>query len=151
MENIFDLNTSNGVIKRINQLSASTQPGWGKMNVAQMLAHCCVTYDYVYNEGKYVKPKGLKKMLLKLFVKPMVVGGKPYPKNGRTAPDFLITDERQFETEKARLIDFISRTQALGGEHFNQKDSHSFGPLTTDEWNNMFYKHVNHHLNQFGV
>lgn len=151
MKNIFDLDVTNSVLKRIDELNSTSQPKWGKMDVAQMLAHCCVTYDYVYNEGKYTKPKGLKKILLKTFVKPMVVGDKPYPKNGRTAPDFLVTDKRIFETEKKRLVDFIIQTQALGGAHFNQKESHSFGSLTTSEWNNMFYKHLNHHLEQFGV
>ena len=56
-----------------------------------------------------------------------------------------------FETEKARLIDYIEKTQQLGEAHFDNKESHSFGVLTKTEWNNMFYKHLNHHLNQFKV
>ena len=34
---------------------------------------------------------------------------------------------------------------------FEGKESNSFGPLTKGEWNNMFYKHLDHHLSQFGV
>lgn len=151
MENIFNKQVTNSVIERINQLNETSQPQWGKMNVAQMLAHCSVTYEYVFEEGKYNKPKGLKKLLLKLLVKGIVVGEKPYSKNGRTAPDFLITDTRVFNTEKEKLVEYLRKTQALGEEHFHNKESHSFGSLTKTEWNNMFYKHINHHLTQFGV
>jgi hypothetical protein len=150
MKNIFSEPVAREVIARINQLTPTTKPIWGKMNVEQMLAHCCVSYEYVYDD-KYRKPNGLTRLLLKLFVKNAVVSEKPYKKNTPTGPDFLIKDSRNFENEKKRLIDYITRTQQLGASHFDGKESHSFGPLTVEEWNNMFYKHVDHHLSQFGV
>ena len=150
MKNIFDQEVSNEIVSRINKLTPETQAEWGKMSVDQMLAHCCVTYEMVY-EDKHAKPKGLKKFLVKAFVKNIVVGEKPYKKNGMTSPEFLISDAKDFANEKERLIGFITKTQALGGESFQNKESHSFGKLTTQEWNNMFYKHLNHHLTQFGV
>jgi len=150
MKNIFDAQVTQEIIGRINQLTPETQPQWGKMNVVQMLAHCNVTYEMVYTD-KHPKATGLKKFMLKLFVKSVVVNEKPYPKNSRTAPQFLISDERVFATEKQRLIDYINKTQQLGGAHFEGKESNSFGALTQTEWNNSFYKHLEHHLTQFGV
>lgn len=150
MKSIFDAAVSNEFIDRINKLTSETQPLWGKMSVAQMLAHCCVTYEMVY-EDKHKKPSGFLKFILKLFVKPTVVTEKSYKKNSQTAPAFLISDTRIFETEKSRLIDFIKQTQSLGADHFDGKESHSFGVLNMTEWNNMFYKHLDHHLSQFGV
>ena len=44
LPNIFEKSVADEVIARINNLTPATQPGWGKMNVAQMLAHCNVTY-----------------------------------------------------------------------------------------------------------
>ena len=88
---------------------------------------------------------------MKLFVKNAVVNEKPYPKNSATAPAFRITSEKDFELEKIRLIEYIKKTQALGRSQFDGKESLSFGPLTAQEWNNLFYKHLNHHLSQFGV
>ena len=150
MKNIFQKTISDEVISRINSLSPKTTPEWGKMNVAQMLAHCCVTYEMLY-EDMHPKPNFFMKLMLKAFVKKAVVGPKPYPRNSRTAPAFLITDERDFEKEKARLIGYIERTQQLGEEYFDGKESHSFGKLSKEEWNTMFYKHLDHHLTQFGV
>lgn len=150
MNNLFNPEETEAVIKRINNLSSGTNPKWGKMSVDKMLAHCNVAYEMVYTD-KHTKPKGLKRMLVKLLIKPLVTSEKPYKKNGQTAPQFLIKDEKNFETEKERLINFLKKTQSLGENHFDNKESHSFGKLTTNEWNNLFYKHLDHHLNQFGV
>ena len=150
MKNIFETKETEAVINRINRLSPTTKPKWGKMSADQMLAHCNVTYEMTY-EDKHPKPNGFTKFMLKVFVKNAVVGDKPYKKNSRTAPQFIISDAKHFVEEKARLIDYINKTQGLGAAHFDGKVSHSFGGLTTQEWNNMFYKHLDHHLNQFGV
>jgi len=150
MKNIFDKQVTDEVIKRINKLETSTKPKWGKMSVDQMLAHCNVTYEMVF-EQKHKKPNSFTKLILKLFVKNTVVNDTPYKKNGRTAPQFLITDTKNFEAEKKRLIDYLEKTQGLGADYFNGKASRSFGTLSTQEWNNMFYKHIDHHLNQFNV
>lgn len=148
MKNLFTKVVNEEVIKRIESLSPKTQASWGKMSVSQMLAHCCVTYEMVYTD-KHPKPNAFVKMMLKLFVKNAVVSNKPYSKNGRTAPQFIISDEREFETEKKRLIDYMIKTQELGEKYFDGKESHSFGKLTVSEWNNSFYKHLDHHLTQF--
>ena len=148
--NLFEKENVDQVLTRINKLTPETKPLWGTMNASQMLAHCSVTYEYVY-ETTYPKPKGIKKFLLKTFLKPFVVGEKPYKKNVRTGADFLKTSDHDFEIEKKKLCDYIIQTQELGEKHFDGKDSHSFGPLTVNEWNTMFYKHLDHHLSQFGV
>ena len=150
MKNIFDAKETETVIGRINNLSPTTKPQWGKMSADQMLAHCNVTYEMVF-EDTHTKPNGFTKFMLKLFVKNTVVNEKPYKKNGRTAPQFIIADAKNFVEEKARLTDYIKKAQGLGEAHFDGKESHSFGPLNKQEWNNMFYKHLDHHLNQFGV
>jgi|TARA_R110000744_G_scaffold38582_3_gene88252 hypothetical protein len=150
MKNIFEKKVVDELIGRINKLNPSSIGLWGKMNVSQMLAHCNVSYEMVFTE-KHPKPNGAMKLMLKLFVKQAVVNEKPYKKNSRTAPAFLVVDERDFDKEKKRLIDHLIKTQELGENYFHNKESHSFGPLTKTEWNNLFYKHLNHHLEQFGV
>ncbi len=150
MHDIFSTDVVEEVITRINSLKADTQPQWGTMSADKMLAHCNVAYEGVYTD-KHPKPNGFVRFMLKTFVKSKVVGEKGYPKNGRTAPQFIIKDERNFDVEKKRLIDYINKTKDLGRNHFEGKESHSFGKLNAQEWNNMFYKHLDHHLNQFGV
>lgn len=150
MKNIFDLNETNALIERINKLDAYAKPLWGKMSVDQMLAHCNVTYEMIY-ETRHPKPNAFKRWMLKAIVKPYVVSDRPYKKNSRTAPEFVVSGAKDFIEEKERLIAYLKKTQALGKPFFENKASHSFGKLTSNEWNNLFYKHLDHHLKQFGV
>ncbi len=149
-QSIFEKEVTDQFIARINRLTHESPAKWGKMNVAQMLAHCCVTYEMLDGTA-HPKPSAFVKLMLKLFVKGTVIGDKPYKKNGRTAPAFLIVNERSFETEKSRLISYLLKTQQMGAHAFDGKESHSFGKLTVNEWNKMFSKHLDHHLSQFGV
>ncbi|MFY7912591.1 MAG: DUF1569 domain-containing protein [Emticicia sp.] len=150
LPNIFKKSVSEEVIGRINALTPSTQGKWGKMSVSQMLAHCNVSYELIY-ENKHPKPNAFMKFILKLLVKNKVVSEEPYSQNGQTAPQFVVKEDKDFEIEKNRLINYIRKTQELGENYFDGKESHSFGALNITEWNNLFYKHLNHHLTQFGV
>lgn len=150
MKNIFSKQDCSDFINRINKLDSDSKALWGKMDVAQMLAHCNVTYEMVY-DNIHPKSNVFMKLILKLLVKNNVVNEKPYPRNNKTAPQFLIKGDCNFEIEKTRLINYINRTQELGENYFEGKESHSFGRLTAKEWNNMFAKHLDHHLSQFGV
>ena len=150
MKDIFQKETTEGLISRIENLSPQSQRLWGKMSVSQMLAHCNVTYELVY-DNKHPRPNALKRFFIKAFVKNIVVSEKPYKKSIPTAPIFLVGDDKDFEVEKSRLIDYLRRTQELGENYFNGRESLSFGRLNKQEWSNMFYKHLDHHLNQFGV
>jgi hypothetical protein len=150
MKNIFEKSISDELTARIEALKPDSLPLWGKMSVDQMLAHCSVAYEMAYTD-KHPKPNALMRFLLKTFVKSGVVNEKPYPKNARTAPVFVISDKRDFEKEKSKLIGYLQKTQELGSDYFEGKESPSFGAMTAQEWNNLFYKHLDHHLTQFGV
>ena len=149
--NIFDKEVSDGIIARLNTLTPESQRLWGKMEVGRMLAHCNVAYEMIYEPGKHPKPKFPMSLIIRYLVKPVVVGDKPPRKSSPTAPQFIIADEREFEHEHARLIEYINRTVELGESHFDGKESHSFGVLNKTQWSNMLYKHLDHHLQQFGA
>lgn len=150
MQDVFLKEDCDQFINRINQLKLDSQPLWGKMSVDQMLAHCNVTYEMVYDDI-HKKPNAFMRFLLKSFVKNKVVDESPYPKNIRTAPQFIINGGRDFELEKQRLVAYLNKTQELGKNNFEGKESLSFGKLSSKEWNNMFAKHLDHHFSQFGV
>ncbi len=150
MENIFKPEVTEKISSRINTLTPNSKAVWGKMTVAQMLAHCTVTYEMIY-ETKHKRPNALMQLVLKTFVKKLVTNEVPYKQNNQTAPQFIIKDDRDFELERKRLLAYINKTTELGENYFDGRESHSFGKLSKAEWNNMFYKHLDHHLKQFGV
>lgn len=151
LPNVFSSDVCGEIIGRVDRLTPDTQRLWGKMDVAQMLAHLCVTYEMIYEPERHKKPGVLMRTVLKFAAKPIVTSEKSYGKNKPTAAPFKIVSKRDFEVEKARLVDYIRRTQALGEAEFEGRESMSFGALTATEWNNMMYKHLDHHLSQFGV
>lgn len=149
--NIFEPETTKLLTARINELTAKTTPQWGKMDVGQMLAHCNVAYDQAFDPNTKRQPLPIR-FLLKLFLKGKLTDATtPYKKNSGTAPAFIINDSRDFEQEKNRILAYIQRTEKSGVAYFDNKESASFGKMTADEWNNLFYKHLDHHLMQFGV
>lgn len=150
MQDVFDPSGKEAMINRINKLTPATQPLWGKMDVAQMLAHCnLIPFEMIYDTSR-PRPNPLTRLILKLLVKPVAAGSKPYKKNSPTGPEFKITTPKNFEEEKKKLIGYINKTAQLGPDYFLDKQS-PFGKLTKVEWTYLFYKHLNHHLTQFGV
>ena len=121
------------------------------MSVDQVLAHLNVAYDLTFTPEKFPKPSFIAKFLLSKFVKPKITNEIPYKQSLPTSPAFIIADERNYEEEKAKLIGNIQRVQQLGREAFEGKENINFGKMTAQGWNNMFAKHLNHHLDQFGV
>ncbi len=151
MEDVFSAKDAQNYIDRINKLTPDSERHWGKMTVDQVLAHMNVPYLFIFEADKQKKPGTIAKFLLKNFVKPKVVNEIPYKQSIPTSPVFIIADARNFEEEKKKLIGNIQRVQQLGREAFEGKENSSFGILTAQEWNNMLAKHLNHHLQQFGV
>lgn len=152
--NIFDRAVSDELIARMDRIAADTQALWGTMDAAQMMAHCSKIYDTLYDaeyQRRNPPPNSIVRFLMKSLVKPMVVGTKPYKPSSRTAPSYVVVDEREYSTERDKLVGYINKVQTLGASHFEGKMSYSFGPLTAAEWNVLFYKHLDHHLRQFAA
>ena len=147
---VFEETTVKENKDRLHRLTPESEPRWGKMNVAQMLAHLNVAYD-LETGAIDAKPNFLFRWLARTFAKPMVTGPKPYPKNMRTAPVFLVPAEQDFERERNKLIAHVERVAAGGEKYYAGKENPSFGKLTAAEWSTLFQKHMDHHLQQFGV
>jgi ubiquitin C-terminal hydrolase len=151
MVNLFSQEEAQKVVDRINMLKSNTLSLWGNMNSSQMLAHCNVFYLYVFEPESFDQPNLIKRIFLKNIRKKFVMSENPYPKNFRTAAEFIISDFRDFENEKLNLIDSILKAQRLGEAFFEQRENLSFGKLSSKEWNILFSKHIEHHLKQFNV
>lgn len=149
MKNIFKSMHSEEVLKRIDQLTPYAQPQWGKMNVAQMLAHCSAFQDIAM--GNSFPPRGWLGKLVGRFAKPIMYNDKTLPRNMSTIPTILIEDDRDFEREKELLKEKIILFQNNGPEKCTTHPHPFFGKLTSEQWGIGVYKHLDHHLTQFGV
>jgi hypothetical protein len=150
IKNIFSPSITDEITARLQGLTQQTTPKWGKMDAAQMLAHLNVQYEMLY-ETIHKPIPGVMRFMLKTFVKRGVVNDVPYKRNSGTAPIMVIKTPRDFQKEKTRFILYLNRVSNEGSHAFFGRKHMAFGALTSDEWNNLFYKHIDHHLTQFGV
>ena len=149
MKSIFQKESFDEIISRINKLTPTTQRQWGKMNVDQMLAHCTIGLETAI--GTKVLSQLLIGKLIGRFFKSMIINEKHFRRNSKTHPGFIIPDKRDFEREKEQLIK-LAKQFSEGGEGKCTSNPHSFfGKLTPNEWGVLMYKHIDHHLQQFDV
>jgi hypothetical protein len=149
MNSIVNTNANEEIIARINKLLPTSKPEWGKMTVGQMFAHCTVGFKIAFGE---IKPKSnfLFKILGKFFKK-KIFAQENFKKNSPTAKEFIITDNKNFFEEKSTLITYIRKCADKGSDVFSKEPHVFFGKLTAEEWDELMFKHINHHLKQFGV
>jgi hypothetical protein len=151
MKNLFDATVANQVKVRLEKLEPESERLWGKMSTAQMLAHCSISMQWAV--GEVAPEKGpLPMRVIGRLIKPMVFrNDDPMRKNSPTAKSLIVADERNLSHERDRLLGLIDRFEA-GGAAGCTKNLHSFfGKMTPEEWAILMYKHLDHHLRQFGV
>ncbi len=149
MQNLFQPEAAAEVIARIDKLQPTSQCQWGKMDVAQMMAHCSATLDVA--SGRVVLPRLLIGRILAPFVRHVFTNDKPFSKNGPTDKSFVIAGKRDFAREQEQLKAKVQQFHE-GGEAQCTRHPHSFfGPITPHEWATGMYKHLDHHMRQFGV
>jgi hypothetical protein len=151
MKNLFDAIVANQVRTRLGKLEPNSERRWGTMTPAQMLAHCSVSLQWAV--GEVVPEKAaLPVRLMGRLVKPMVFrNDDPLRKNSPTAKSLVVSDERDLGKERERLSGLMDKFIA-GGPAGCTRNPHSFfGKLTPEEWAVLMYKHLDHHLRQFGV
>jgi hypothetical protein len=150
MESLFNTKDNQKVIDRINSLSHTSQSQWGKMDVAQMLAHCQAPLYVAFGEKKL--KRGLMAILFgKMIKNQLMKNDKPFDKNLPTDKTFIVVDKREFEKEKNTLIGLIKRFTEKGPDGLTQEPHPFFGKLTGKEWDVLQWKHLDHHLRQFGA
>lgn len=146
--NLYDKKVYVDVKSRIEKLSNDSLPLWGKMNIAQMMAHCSEVLD-VYNGVKPLKSNFFTR-LFKGYIRKVVIGPEPYKKNSPTAPQFKISAHKEFSEQKTRLINSLNFFYEMQKEEAENIDHSLFGKMSLDERGWAMFKHLNHHLEQFG-
>lgn len=148
-KNLFQREVVKEIMERIGALTPESARQWGKMNVAQMLAHCAEVFE-VANGHKKAKRSLLGYTIGPLF-KSVYTNEKPLARGAPTSKEFAMADAKDFASERGHLKDLVAEFAQLGPERIS-KDAHPFfGKLTPAEWARGMYKHLDHHLRQFGV
>jgi Protein of unknown function (DUF1569) len=147
IKNLFNAAVKAELIGRINKLTPATAPQWGKMNVSQMLAHLQAPMGVALGVHT-IKGNWLMKLILPFFKKKLY-DEKPWKQGLPTDKSFITTDsEKDFELEKLHVLDMVSR---FTEPNIKNEYHPLFGKLTNEQWSKATWKHIDHHLKQFGV
>lgn len=132
---------------RMDGLTLEHQPNWGKMNCAQMLAHLTDAVRMALAEIEIPpRPGPLRLAPIRYAVIHML----PFPKGAPTAPQLLERRAESAAAEVAALKEVMERMASLGGKK-DWVEHPAFGRMTEKDWGVLVYRHVDHHLRQFGV
>lgn len=150
MKSLYNKEHTQEFIDRINLLSNKSAPLWGKMDVAQMLAHCQKPFEIA--SGALVPTTNpIVRLLFGRAAKRNIVNGKGFKKNLPTFPEAKVVDERIFDQEKKKLIGLVESFQAKGHGGLTKNDHPFFGKMSPSDWDALEVTHLDHHLLQFGV
>ena len=149
MKSLYESADRESLLQRLAALEPEAMRQWGKMNPAQMLCHCSRALEVA--TGEKPKKQAFLGKLLTPFIRSSVFGEKPFSRNAPTDPTLVVSDERDFAAERVRLTELIDRFVQRGPAAAGNETHSFFGRLSGDEWGRLMYKHLDHHLQQFGA
>lgn len=148
MNTFFNTATYQTFVQRIGQLSATSKPLWGKMTVGQMLHHlnlalgCSIGKHALADESNFLSRSIVKWSVL--YVLPRFLTNLP------TGKTITVSNPKVFEEEQISLLNTLAQMQQQTQAGVNGMHP-LFGKLNGKEWGVLAYKHLDHHLRQFGV
>lgn len=149
VKNLFDKASFDEIIARMQHLHSKSDRLWGKMSSAQMLAHCKEAFKVPLSSKPM--PRMFIGLLIGWMMKPKLYNESPWGQSLPTAPNFIIKDDRDFDKEKEELLSMITHFHQRGALGIGDKIHPMFGKLTSEQWGKSMWKHLDHHLRQFGV
>jgi hypothetical protein len=153
MRSLFDPLVVEDTRQRLLQLRPESGPQWGSMKIALTLAHCTSSIEMAKGTIHAKRAPFLAKFIGTL-IKPLVFrDDTPMRRNSPSSPELFSGDPTSldFVSERSRLIAAIGSFASQGPAGCSRHPHPFFGTLKPQEWAILMYKHLDHHLRQFGV
>lgn len=135
---------SNSILQRLETLNGTETRQWGTMTESQMLKHCRkqigLALGKIPSKPMFPRPiQWLSKVTFGYYI--------PWPKNLVTAPEMMVAEDETFEIEREKLLYSIQKLVETDTFHPHP----IFGNMNKEDWGKIAYKHLDHHLRQFGA
>lgn len=148
MKSLWNPSARHDLLRRIDRVTPETRPLWGRMNASEMIAHVAAGMRLGLGELE-TRPR---RTLFRYWpLKHLFVYWVPFPRSA-PAPREMVTRAKPvtWDRDLAALRDCLER--------FGTRDRRGawpvhpvFGPLSARAWGALGWRHLDHHLRQFGV
>jgi hypothetical protein len=134
------------LIQRLQRVHPNADPAWGTLNAPRMLCHVADQMRIALGD---VSSKPVHTFATRTLLKTLVVNTGFAPPRGKikTAPEMLMSKPAAWEADLAACVELAERV-GTGSAHAVHP---TFGPLSPEQWGRLCWKHLDHHLVQFGV
>jgi Protein of unknown function (DUF1569) len=149
MKTLFEPAAYQEILRRLDSIHTGSTRQWGKMTVSQMLEHTARTLEMA--SGKVPRTQRPIGKVLSWAFRKNFVGPKPFPRNAPTGPFAIVTHEPELQPARERLKGLLADLHAMGETGCDGNVHSFFGKLSGREWGITQYKHLDHHLRQFGA
>jgi hypothetical protein len=153
MNTLSSSNDAKIIFDRINNLKSSSTPLWGKMTVNEMVCHIS---DPFRDLLKIRITKNTTPFFLTPILRMMVLGRMAHGKNMPTSKPYLQGEKGQGTKPKGFDTD-IEDLKKLYNQYISQDPNEklgchgALGNINREQANRYIWKHLDHHLRQFGV
>lgn len=134
------------LLARLKRVPPDAKPAWGRLDAPRMVCHVADQMRVALGD---LPTKPVHTFASRTFLKFLVIStGFEAPRGKvQTAPEMLTSRPASWEGDLSACLELAERV--------GRGDAHAvhpaFGPLSPKEWGRLSWKHLSHHLAQFGV
>jgi hypothetical protein len=134
------------MVQRLRRVRPDAAPAWGTLDAPRLLCHLADQMRVALGD---IPARPVHTFATRTLLKFLVINtGFEAPRGKvQTAPEMLTTRPAVWESDLSACVELAERV-AAGEAHAVHP---TFGPLSPDQWGRLCWKHLNHHLVQFGV
>jgi hypothetical protein len=145
---IFDATSRQQLLDRIARLRPDSARRWGRMTPNEMMCHLEDSMRVATGESP---ARQRNSFLANPVMRSLIIYYIPWPKGrAKTVPEMLATRPSEFEADRQRLSEWLRKTGERGA-HAVWQPHPAFGNISGRDYGVLIYRHVDHHLRQFGV
>lgn len=148
MRSFWQQDTRDATLARLARLTPDARPAWGRMDAPQMVAHMADALRMTFGDLP-TRPK--RTPLLRAFpLKHLLIYVVPFPKGAPTAKELVARAPGDWAVEGRDCRALVERFATERRDRAWPAHP-AFGALTAEQWGIIAYRHMDHHLRQFGV
>ena len=137
--------------QRLSCLAEDASPTWGRMNATQMLKHCRLVLEIPLGKISVPEPPLIIRFVGIITKTEMKIFKNGIPRNMPTFAELRAKECADFKTEMVKLLHALDEYCALADADKLPEMHPLFGKMQPKDWGFLEYKHLHHHLKQFGL